>query len=176
MNSLKKIFIDFRTKSEIRKRANKSFTGFQDATRIGILFTVEDKEKHEAVKDLIKNLEKDKKKVSTLTFLPKGKDNYDFLFDYFSEKEFDFSGKIQSEVASNFIKEPFDFLFYIDLEPSLFTKYILSASKAKCRAGFYHEELESILEFMLKNEKGTEIKNIINNLYYYITLANSNNA
>lgn len=174
MNSLKKLFVDYRTRSEIKKKHKKPFTGFEKAKRIGILFTVEDKEKHETIKELIKDLEKNNKKVTTLTFLPKGKENYDFLFDYFTAKEFDFSGKIKSAAAIDFITEPFDFLFYLDLQPNLYTKYILSASKAKCRAGIYHEELERSLEFMFKEkDQQSDLKDIINNLYYYITLANS---
>jgi hypothetical protein len=174
MVALKKFFIDYRTRSESKKKIEKPYTYFDQAKQIGILFTVVDKEKHDLIKDFIKQLESAGKKVTVLTFLPKKKENFEFKFDYVTEKDFSYSGKLNSDEGLKFVKQNFDFLFYLDLEPNLYTINILSSCSAKCRAGKYQDQKSGLLEFMLKSNEKIDLKTLINQLYHYITLAKSN--
>jgi hypothetical protein len=176
MKALKEIFLGYRTISSLKIKTEKPYTYFADARNIGVLFTVEDKQKHELVKAFVRQLEQQGKKVQTLTFLPEKKENYDFLFDYVTEKDFSLTGKINSQTAIDFSRTNFDFLFYFDLNSNKYAANILSTSNAKCRAGRYHENSKGMLEFMLKAEDNIDMQTLINQLYYYITLAKSTNA
>src|SRR6201990_1998216 len=108
-------FLKMRTSTALRKMsAKRASTPYKAAENIGIIFSVEDRSKHDNIKDLIKKLETDGKKVTVLEFLPKKKENYEFLFDFFTLDDLSFWGNITSEKAMKFSNTAFDYLFYID--------------------------------------------------------------
>ena len=58
MNVIKLNFLKIRTNSQLKhNKASRMNVPYQDSRQIGIIFTVEDKVKHETVKDLLKKLE-----------------------------------------------------------------------------------------------------------------------
>ena len=78
-------FLKMRTRSALRNNKGlRASIPYQQAQSIGIIFTVEDKQKHDDIKAFIHQLEHDGKKVKVLEFLPKKKENYEFLFDFFT--------------------------------------------------------------------------------------------
>jgi hypothetical protein len=81
-------FLKLKTNYILKK--NKGFrtsVPYLNAKTIGIIFTVEDKQKHYVVKEFIKHLEQDEKHVQVLEFLPEKTDNYEFKFDFFTAKD-----------------------------------------------------------------------------------------
>lgn len=132
---------------------------FKKATSVGVLFTIEDRTKHDAVKDLVKKLEADGKAVKALAFLPEKKENFEFLFDYFTVKDISFWGILQSTDALKFSDTPFDFLYCLDEDPNVMVLNLLARSKAKCRIGKYKEENEPYYELMIESKNG--IKSLI---------------
>ncbi|MFN8691480.1 MAG: DUF6913 domain-containing protein, partial [Cyclobacteriaceae bacterium] len=134
----KNTFLRWRTNNARKK--NKSIRAslpYPQAMSIGVLFTVEDKAKHDEVKRLVKVLETEGKKVRVLEFLPRKKENYDFLFDFFTIDELSFWGSLQSDKALHFADTTFDYLFNLDTEPNDLIDYLLARSKAHCRVGVY---------------------------------------
>src|SRR4051812_3305748 len=112
-------FLKFKTKVSLKK--NVSLRGnlpYKQAANVGIIFTVEDKVKHDEIKELVRHLEHDGKHVKVISFLPKNKDNYEFMFDFFTENDLNLWGAINSQSASTFAETPFDFLYYIDTTPN----------------------------------------------------------
>jgi hypothetical protein len=159
-------FLKYKTKSSLKSNETlHSSLPYKQANLIGILFTVEDKTKHEDIKDFVKRLENDGKQVKVMTFLPKNRENYEFLYDFFTDKDLNFWGSITSEAANRFTNIPFDFLFYIDTTPNPFLLNIIARSKAKCRVGKYFEEGQSFFEFLIEEKNGT--KTLINSIYQY---------
>jgi hypothetical protein len=132
---------------------------------IGIIFSVEDKQKHEDIKDFIRHLEQDGKKVQVLEFLPRKTDNYEFLFDFFSDKDLSFWGHITSNEARKFIEVPFDFLYYIDRQSNPMILHLLALSKARCRIGKFAEPESDFFELMIEH-KGTT-RGLIDSMYQY---------
>lgn len=132
---------------------------------MGIIFSVEDRQKHDDVKEFIKNLEQDGKQVIVLEFLPKKKDNYEFRFDFFTIQDLNLWGKIQNSMAHKFSQTAFDYLFYLDNEHNPLVLNLLAQSKAHCRVGKYHEENEAFFELMI-GHNGT-VKGLIDNMYKY---------
>ena len=157
-----------RTDWELKKnKASRSTVPFQQALNVGVIFTVEDKQKHESVKEFIKKLERDGKKVQVIEFLPEDRENYEFKFDFFSEKDLSFWGKITAENALRFSEKPFDFLFYVDINPNPFILYLLARGKARCRVGRSWPQGRPYFEFMIESINSNQ--SLMEGIYKYTT-------
>lgn len=163
---MKLTFLKFRTDSQLKNNKTlRTNLPYKQAKSVGIIFSVEDKMKHDAIKDLVKKFEHDGKKVSVIEFLPDKKDNYEFLFDFFSVKDLSFWGNITSSSALKFSDTPFDFLYYIDATPNPLILNLLARSKSKCRVGKFWEEDRSFFEMMI--ESNGNMRALMDNMYTY---------
>lgn len=159
-------FLKMRTSTALKKnKVQRASIPYKRAQSIGIIFSVEDKQKHDDVKEFIKHLEQDGKKVQVLEFLPRKKENYEFLFDFFTDKDLSFWGNITSDPALKFMNTPFDYLFYIDQQSNPMVLALLAASKAHCRIGRFAELESGFYELMIEH-KGTT-KGLIDSMYRY---------
>jgi hypothetical protein len=165
---MKLTFLRYKTNALLKEeKTPHASVPYEKARTVGIIFTVEDKQKHFAVKDFIKRLETDNKHVQVLEFLPEKTENYEFKFDFFTSKDVNFFGTMTSQHAIQFSEAPFDYLFYLDFEPNPMILHILARSHAKCRVGKYWEEGSSYLDFMIESVGNT--KNLIDAIHKYIT-------
>jgi hypothetical protein len=163
---LKLTFLRWRTESALRKNKSlRASTPYKRSNLVGIIFSVEDRQKHDDIKDFIRHLEQDGKQVKVMEFLPRKKDNYEFLFDFFTIHDLNFWGKIVNDQARKFAETPFDYLFYIDEEHNPLVLNLLAQSRAHCRVGRYQEGMEPYFEFMIAGH-GTP-KGLIDNMYRY---------
>jgi len=159
-------FLELRTKAALKKNhAGRATIPYSAAKQIGILFTVEDKLKHQQVKDFITRLQHDGKVVQVLEFLPKRKENPEFMFDFFSSQDLNFWGRINSLPAEKFSKTNFDYLFNIDIKSNPLTRSLLANCRAHCRVGRYEEDLAPFFELMI--ETNGSIQGLIDNMYEY---------
>lgn len=155
-----------RTRQALKKNHSlRASLPYLQAHTIGVLFTVEDKQKHLDVKEFIHQLEQDGKKVQVLEYLPLKKENYEFRFDFFTIKDLTFWGRINSAQAQKFLETPFDYLFYLDKEANPLALYVLASCKAKCRIGRFVENDESYFEMMI-GQNGTN-KGLMDTMYKY---------
>ena len=158
--------LKFKTKSHLKKNKTlRSNPSYLNAELIGVIFSIEDRNKHEEIKKLIKKFEDDGKKVKVFGFLPEHKENFEFLFDFFSQKEVSVWGTVASEHALQFANTPFDFLYCLDIKPNPYILNILARSKAKCRIGKFWEEGKPYFEFMIESVGGTT--GLIEGVYKY---------
>jgi len=159
-------FLKMRTRSALRKNKSlRTSIPYKQSQVIGILFTVEDKQKHSDIKEFIHLLEHDGKKVRVLQFLPNKKENYEFLFDFFTADDLNFLGKINSAPVDQFSQVPFDFLFYLDSQSNPLVLNLLANSKARCRIGRFNETESDYYEMMIE-QNGT-LKGLIETMYKY---------
>ena len=159
-------FLNIRTNNQLKKNKSlRSSIPYKQALTVGVLFTVEDKKKHDDIKEFIHKLEQDGKKVQVLEYLPVKKDNYEFMFDFFTINDISFWGKIESEKTLKFSDTPFDYLFCLDTERNPMVLYLLARSKAKCRVGRFQDQEKSFFELMIDSTGGT--KNLIDSIYKY---------
>jgi hypothetical protein len=159
-------FLKMRTESALKK--NKSLRAsipYQQAKNVGIIFSVEDKQKHVDVKEFIRLLEQDGKKVHVLEYLPLKKENYEFMFDFFTIQDLNFWGNLNSDKAVQFSETPFDYLFCIDKESNPLVLSLMARSKARCRVGRFHETDSPYFEMMIE-QNGTT-KGLIETMYKY---------
>lgn len=155
-----------RTDTALKKNKTiRASISYKQASTVGIIFTVEDKEKHEAIKDFIQQLERDGKKVQVLEFLPEKKLNHEFKFDFFSIKDISFWGDLTSTLALKFADTPFDYLFYIDKQSNPLVLHLLARSKAHCRVGKFNEAESNYFEMMIEQNGTTE--GLIESMYNY---------
>ncbi len=165
---MKHSFLKYKTNLLLKKQKTaRNSVPWKNALTTGIIFTVEDKQKHFAIKDFIKKLENEGKHVQVLEYLPEKTENYEFKFDFFSEKDVSFWGNIQSANAMQFADAPFDFLFYLDLQPNEMIMNILARSKAKCRVGKYFDDGSRFLELMVDSVSNNQA--LLETLYKYVS-------
>jgi hypothetical protein len=165
---MKLSFLKYKTNLLGRKqKPARASVPWKKALTMGIIFTVEDKQKHFAIKDFIKKLEHDGKHVQVLEYLPEKTENYEFKFDFFTDKDVSFWGNINSANALQFADAPFDFLFYLDLEPNTMIMNILARSHAKCRVGKYWDEGSTYLDFMVDSVSNNQA--LLESLYKYVS-------
>jgi hypothetical protein len=159
-------FLKYKTNSYLkRNKAIRESLPYKQATSVGIIFTVEDKFKHDEIKEFVRHLEHDGKTVKVISFLPKNKDNYEFMFDFFTENDLTFWGNINSTGALQFAETPFDFLYYLDTTPNPLIMNLLAQSKAKCRVGKFWDESKAFFELMIESKNGH--KSLIETMYRY---------
>ncbi len=159
-------FLKIRTQSLLkRNKTSRTSIPYKDATSVGIVFSIEDKTKHDSIKEFIKRLEADGKKVKVIAFLPKQKENYEFMFDFFTEDDLSFFGKNNSTQAAKFVDTPFDTLYYVDATPNSYILNLIAQSKAKFRIGKFWADGQPYFELMIESVGGTKI--LMDEMYKY---------
>ena len=84
----KKKLLLINTKSSLKIAKSRDSIGYKNAKNVGVIFSIEDLNKHKSIKNFIKTLEKGGKTVQVLSYLGKGKENHEFLFDFFTDDFF----------------------------------------------------------------------------------------
>ncbi|HTF17932.1 MAG TPA: hypothetical protein VK658_07660 [Chryseolinea sp.] len=156
-----------RTEMLLRKKdGERSSVSYAIARQVGVLFSVEDKAKHEVVKDFIRKFEQDGKQVKVMEYLAPDKQNFEFKFDFFTENDVSIWGKITSSGALKFADTPFDYLFYLDTEPNPLLVHLLVRSKARCRVGRQWDNGLPYFEFMVQSPDS--VKELADTMHRYI--------
>ncbi|GAA0894071.1 hypothetical protein GCM10009122_37510 [Fulvivirga kasyanovii] len=165
---LSKKILSYKTKALVKKsKVARNSVSYEQAKSIGIVFTIDDLAKHETIKQLVRRLEKDGKKVQALAFLPKGKENFEFLFDFFTDKDVTMWGNFTADQVHSFVEKPFDYLFYLDQKSNPLITNILAMSKAKCRIGKFNEVNNQLCELMIQTQNGSSIQHLAEEMYKY---------
>ncbi len=142
-------------------------TPFEEARHIGILYTWEGVQKEQAVQNLIEKIQEERE-ITTLCYNPDKKTIPETNHLVFGVHELSILGKIKSEVADQFLKSRFDYLFHLDFEPSEITGSLLINSKAKCRIGLHVDESEGLYELMIGINKSAGLDNLIEQMLLYV--------
>jgi hypothetical protein len=167
MSAIKNSFVSLQVQRALsNKSIKRENVGYNKANHTAIIFKAGDSKKHNIIKKFVKKLENDGKKVEVLTYLEKGQENHEFLYDFFQEEDVSFWGLFRSECVNNFIEKKFDFLFHIDLEANKHIEHVLAKSKAKCRIGPYMDKKNGFYEMMVKSETNN-FEEFINQIYHY---------
>jgi hypothetical protein len=135
-----------------------------NAKKIGIIFNATHQVSFEIVKELVKNLSKNRKSIEVLGFVDSKHliDHYLYRkgFDFFTQNQLNWYYKPKSENIDKFINKPFDILLDLSLDDPFPIRYILACSEAKFKAGRYSEDQEH-LDFMIDIEKEKSTMNEI---------------
>lgn len=168
MFGLHKKIVVLKTNRLIKKEAkSRQAVNYFKARKVGLVFTIEDMEKHEQIKKFVKMLELDHKEVSVLAYLGKGKHNHEFKFDFFTSKDFTFWGDFNSNYLEKFAAQPFDYLFNLDLASNVYIENLLARSNAKCRIGGYNGHSDRFFEMMVKIDQAGGFNTLVDQIYHY---------
>ena len=167
-SAMKFKLLKYKTRSFLKK--NKTLRhneAYQKAVSFGVIFTVQDRQKHDQIKSFIRKLEQDGKKVKALAYLPPNQENYEFMFDFFTYREISFWGNITATSALDFAETPFDYLIYLDTTPNDLILNLVAKSKAKCRIGKFWEDAHPYFEMMIECYGDSKV--LIDQFYQYTT-------
>lgn len=168
MTVLNKKLLEHRTtKLAVANDSPRETVGYQEAHRVGILFTQIDRPKYQAIRNLAKQLKKDGKQVDVLCFLNKNGENYDFLYNYITSRDVSMLGKMHAGAAITFAEQEFDYLFYLDIKSNIYLQNILAMSRAKCRIGFYDGSNDDLLELMLNVNGNQDMAEVVDQIFFY---------
>jgi hypothetical protein len=133
-----------------------AFCNIHEAQHIGIIYNATEYVSFEIIRNLVKDLSHDSRKVTVLGYVDSKKliDNYLYRkgFDFFSKNELNWYSRPASSVVEHFIKEPFDLLINLSLEDYYPIRYITALSPATFKAGKYSPD-DLFLDFMIDIEK-----------------------
>ncbi len=141
---------------------------YGEAKHFGIIFSIEDKPKSDIISRFAQQLKSDGKQVSVLSYLPRKKENPDYVFDFFTKSDISLWGHFTSEEVLSFAEQRFDYLLYIDHVPNPVFENFLAISKAKCRVGKFRENHDRFFEMMITTHKEGNTKELIDEMYRYI--------
>lgn len=165
---LSKYILSFKTASSLKSStAMRGTNGFANSLSIGILFTYSDQHNFELVNDMKARLEKEGKKVDSMTYIVEMGENDNYPFPFFNFKDIDFWGNWKKTDVKKFIDLPFDYLLNLDLCTNNVTQNILAKSMAKCRVGRYEQGKSDYFELMI-DHKENDYGQFIDQVYHYI--------
>lgn len=160
--------IPLKTRSLLKKNdKSRRSMNYQQARKIGLVFTMNSFLAYEAIRSFENKLQKDGKEVFVLSYLPENVENFDFRYDFFTQKDFSLFGSIQAGNIQKFLQHPLDLLICLDLNPNIYIEHLLAASNARFRIGQYQNDREELFELMIKTGEGNDIAELINQIYHY---------
>ncbi|MDQ3392720.1 MAG: hypothetical protein M3512_01195 [Bacteroidota bacterium] len=171
MQSVRNGLLNYKTRKILgNNNVARQTIAYKKAWEVGILYSVDDLQKHEMIKDFIKLLEKDVKKIEVLTYLGKDKENLEFRYNFFTISDFSFWGDPTADSIVKFAEKKFDFLLYLDLESNIYMENILARSQASCRIGGYYSDKQDFFELMVNVKENDQIRHLIDQMYHYIKI------
>lgn len=150
----------------LKRQKSQAIPSYEQAERIGILYTFEGEKKEEATDNII-HLISNEKKVDVLCYLDK-KDLSNAKHPSFRIDQLNRWGKINSSEAQGFLSNSYDFLIHLDFELNEIMKNMLIHTKAKCRVGFHSETGSNFYELMIGMNKSAGTSNFAEQIIKYI--------
>lgn len=151
----------------------RTSVGFQQSQNMGILYSANNPQKHEAARHLATQLNKLGKKVAGLCYSTAPIQSAYLAFPTITHRDLRLWGTITSPHAKAFIDTPFDYLFQVDLVGDPVIDYLLAKSQAKCRVGYYDTVRTSLFEMMVtfdKQPNSNDINDLTTQMVHYIQL------
>ena len=169
MTLLHSTLIPYRTRSLLqREQSRRKSRNYRQVRHIGLLFVMSSLHEFELIKTFEKKLRKDGKEIKVLSYLPPDIENFDFRYDFFTQKDFSFFGGVQAANIGQFLEQPFDLLICLDREPNMYIEYLIAASAASFRIGPHINQREYLFELMIQIAEERDLSELINQVYHYI--------
>jgi hypothetical protein len=141
MGFLKNLRLKFHFKAlhrELSKQQPSKERGavtWKGADSIGILFDANEPDNRKRILKYADALRKKGKQVRLLGYLSQHQEAQEFPFRTCTPKDQDWRYCFTGEDVTEFMNQPFDLLFFLGLQTTLWSEYITALSKAKLRVG-----------------------------------------
>ena len=142
--------------------------GFQRAQSLGLLYSYDNLEKHQAVLRLAEKLQAMGKQLVGLCYVTV--QHHQSFFPSLTHRDVQLFGKITNQQAQDFIDTPFDYLYHVDLFSNPVLDYLLAKSKARCRVGHFDAARAGLFEMMVKFDRkpgSNHIDDLIEQMLHY---------
>ena len=162
MNFLIRYLATFAIKKAAIQARNKQFCKLNEAKSIGVVFEATHPEEFELAKKFIQELKTYCKNVQAIGYVDlKISPNYAYIktdIDLFNKKELIQFYKPKSPYIRTFIEDEKDLLIDLNLKQQIPLRYIMAASRAKCKVGMHLPENEFLLDILIAcvPEKGMD--------------------
>lgn len=145
---------------------------FNKANNIGILFDATDKNEFELVKQYIKKLKDEGKKIQALGYYNHKETpvmmNSKLEYDFFTLKEINWHFKPTSSFVNKYLEINFDILINLCTKSVLPIMYVLALSKAKFKVGMYREKYVSYYDLLVHHQQEKGLPIFIQNIEKYL--------
>ena len=151
--------------------------GYSQAINLGIVYDASSEKNYRHVNQLVRDLQKDQKKVKTMGFVNMkkwpGHCLPQLVFDFCDAKAFAWNQNPIAQNVKDFIQADYDVL--IDLTPSGFhlVKYLCAVSKATMKTGRFVEKYIDIYDLMLQVDDSNSIEETSSQVFYYLKMINN---
>lgn len=155
INNIRKFFGQYILEKEWRtsKRDIRSIS-LDEAKNVGVMFNAKDEKHFESIKNLVKELKEQGKKVNALGFVPKTEHRDWFKsgeeFGFFTNEDFNWYFKPKGRKVVGFMSEPFDLLIDLRLKRSMPLLFIVSLSRATFKVGRFRKEYQEYYDLMME--------------------------
>ncbi len=164
----KTLGLKYRTKKASKKRTLSVNLTDKKTKKVGVI-TSKEIYNTAGFKKFTKDLLNKGVKTEVLVF-NKEKNDTDTLKEQYGKKDYNWSGKINSPLVTNFIKTPFDLLFSVNTSSILQIENVLALSNAKCRIGTTTQHENEHLDFMVKVKENSSVDKLTNSMLHYIEI------
>jgi len=162
-----------------RINRNRKIFNLQQASRIGILYYLEDDTVYAKVSEYVKKLQEAGKTVKALGFVEDKKLTGQLMpklsFDFLYPSGLSWNLKPVSIHAKDFIEEEYDILIDLSIENVFPLLYITATSNARFKVGLKSTQRSPWLDLMLEMDDTKGLDDLIEHVDHYISIINKNN-
>lgn len=147
-------------------------TNLNNAATIALLFDASSKNEFEFVRNYIKKLKDQGKKVQALGFYNQKETpvmmNSKLEYDFFTLKDINWHYKPTSKLVLNYMNEPFDILINLCTKTVLPLVHVAALSKAKFKVGIHKEKHIKYYDLLVHHRNENDMSTFINNIEKYL--------
>lgn len=163
-----------------RKRIGGRSISFEDAKTIGVLYDATSDSDYELVKAYARNLMSYSKDVVALGYfnekeLP-GSRLMKLGLDFFPKKSLNWKMRPSNPIVNNFLERSFDILILLNTHKCIPLLYTALETRATFKIGRYEKGLTGMLDFMVKEDGLSNMKNLITQINHYLMLIKNEKA
>lgn len=147
MGILKKPYLRYKTRKNLRNRAPKDMLDFEQSEKIALLAS-DEFESSRQVEKLVTDLKNAGKEVYVLLYNHAPKQGTPEL-PHFTAADISASGKYEKDELVFFLGQTYDFAICLDESRHFLIDYVFSLLNAKCRVGLLQPDRNHFFELMI---------------------------
>ena len=166
-------------KEASRLHRNRKIFNLAEASRIGILYYLDDDTVYAKVSTYVKKLQDEGKNVKALAYVEDKKLTLQLMpklsFDFLYPSGLSWNLKPVSIHAKDFMEEEYDILIDLCIKDVFPLIYITGTSNARFKVGLKSTQRSPWLDLMLELDKEKGLDDLIEQVDHYISIINKNN-
>lgn len=164
-------------------RRSAAVANFDRARSVAIIYREKGESFFILVKQYVKYLKAEQgiREVLAMAYIENEKDVphyhlHRLQYDYFTGKELSFYMEPKCEQVANFVLNDFDILIDLEKDPPLPLRFLVQASKARFKVGYFSEQHQFLYDMMLKTDANATFDEYIKQVNHYLKLIDTHDA